>query len=128
MEYVTLDAAGIDGNMYGGGENIGVTESYKPPRQMPSANCGYKGPIGRSAVRENFTKQMFYDDATFSSKNLDGIQKVTGQFGQDNFRAWVEPTCPQYSYEQAMAQVAQQQRTLQGANLGGHWQNMRSAH
>ena len=118
MEYVTLDAAGIDGNMYQ--ENVGVTESYKGPR--------YNGPLGRNAIRENFVPQMYYDDAVYATKNLEDVHKYTGQFGQNNFRADVQPTCPQYSYEQAMAEAAQQRRNLQGANLGGHWQNMRGAY
>ena len=120
MEYVTLDAAGIGGSMYQDSENIGVTESYKNP--------AYKGAIGRNAIRENFVKQMFYEDAEYATNSLDNLQRVTGQFGQNNFRADIQPTCPQYSYEQAMAEAAQQRRNLQGANLGGHWQNMRNAY
>lgn len=115
MEYVTLDAAGINGRMYGGvDERVGVTEGYVPPSR-------------RSAIRENFTKNMFYDDAVFGCQSLEKIHDVTGQFGQNNFRSEIDPTCPSYSYESAMAEVAQQQRDLQMINHGARAQSYRDA-
>lgn len=127
MEYVTLDAAGIGGNMYGpGNENIGVTESYG--QTIPASHDqAYRGPFGKSAVKEGFAKQMYYDDAESACASLSNIHKVTGQFGQNNFRADIYPTCPQYSYEQAMAEVAQQKRNLQMLNHGAHYQEIRDA-
>jgi hypothetical protein len=53
------------------------------------------------------------------------VHKYTGQFGQNNFRSEIEPTCYQYAYEQAMAEVAQQQRVSQGLNLGAQQQTRR---
>ncbi len=124
MEYVTLDAAGIDGNMYLNQENVGVTDSASIPRGTVRENMY----LGNSAVRGNSIKQMYYDDAESAYKTLEDTHKYTGQFGQNNFRADIKPTCPQYSYEQAMAQVAQKQRTIQGVNLGAHWQDMRASY
>jgi hypothetical protein len=109
IEYVTLDAAGIDANMYG--ENIGVTENYKPQ-------------FHKSAIRENYTN-MFNEDARSGCQSLEEAHKYTGQFGQNNFRADIQPTCPQYSYEQAMAEMSQDQRSAQGANLGAKYQALR---
>lgn len=137
IEYVTLDAAGIDATMYD--ENVGVTESFKYPKatyrpkgqrenlQAPTNLAKARYPFGKSAIRENFVKQMYYDDAVSGCQTLENTHKYTGQFGQNNFRADIQPTCPQYSYEYAMAQVAQAGRDRQMSNLGAQQQSRRAA-
>lgn len=113
MEFITLDACGINGEMYGEqSENIGVTE-------------GYARTSGKmSSIRENYVP---YQDALDGCASLNQIPKYTGQFGQGNFRADIEPTCSQYSYEQAMAESAQANRSIQMVNAGARYQGLRRA-
>lgn len=118
MEYVTLDAAGIEGNMYRDSANVGVSEGFQRSNRQG-------GISGKSAIRESFVPQMFYDDAVSGCSALEDVHAYTGQFGQNNFRGDIIPTCPQYSYEQGMAEFAQQARDFQMLNQGARCQQLR---
>lgn len=106
MEYVTLDAIGISGAAEDCDCNIGVgtTESFEYVKPM------YKG------VRENYNY-----DAAQGCQTLENIPRYTGQFGQGNFRSFIEPTCNPFSYENADAQCAADKRTMKGAMLGAEY-------
>lgn len=92
MEYVTLDAVGISG-----------------AADDCSCNVGVGNPI-----RENYNA-----DAAQGCQTLENVHNYTGQFGQNNFRSYIEPTCSPFSYESASAKCSQDQRTFQAANLSG---------
>ena len=132
MEYVTLDAAGIDGDMYEGSENVGVTESFRAPRggaRAPQLREGFgvaERSVSNCGASRAKGQQMFYADAVRGCQSLENIQNITGQFGQNNFVADIYPTCGVYPYESAMAQVAAQQRSRQMMNQGGKEQRYRA--
>jgi hypothetical protein len=113
MEYVTLDASGIEGTNQGCcDQSIGVGESGMPASEPFRTRNRH--------IRENFDYKtnLLYKNAESSWKDLENIHKITGQFGQNNFRSWVQPTCPQYDYETAAAQCAQDNREQQAKWLG----------
>jgi hypothetical protein len=123
MEYVTLDAAGINGNMYG--ENVGVTEGY---RHFGGGNAirrqSVEGYAGCGAKYEGQASQ-FRQDAIKGCQSLESIQDITGQFGQNNFAADIFPTCGVFPYESAMADIAEQHRAKQMANQGAQSERFR---
>lgn len=86
-EYITLDAAGWEANLYG--------------NTMP---------------RVESEKRV---------KDMKGINKVTGQFG--NQFAEVYPSCGYYPYKMAMEQVAAESRQVAGANAGYNSAQYRAA-
>ena len=98
MEYVTLDAIGISGAAEDCACNVGVGDS----------------------MRENYNS-----DAAQGCQTLENIPMYTGQFGQGNFRSYIEPTCNPFSYETADAQCAQDRRAFQAANLGAEYYRKR---
>jgi hypothetical protein len=115
MEYITLDACGINGDMYGSPDSsVGVTE------QAANGNM-WKSAIRSSDMKENFVN----DDAMAGCASLNQIPRYTGQFGQGNFRSEIEPTCPSYSYEMAMAEIAQANRQAAMMNHAGRYQDLR---
>lgn len=119
MEYVTLDASGIEGDMSGRSCNVGVGDARNHTVE------GYGRMPRQSAIRENYV----YSDAVQGCQTLQNAHKYTGQFGQNNFRSWIEPTCSANSYEEASAQCAADRRNLQAATLGAkNYRNMYSSH
>jgi hypothetical protein len=95
-EYITLDANGIQGNMYG---DPGV------------------------AV-ENFV-DLHRVDEELEYQALNDAHNITGQFGQvTGFRQYIQGNCGQ-PYEVAMAAVAQENRQRQAEYYGNVAQNMR---
>ncbi len=126
MEYITLDSCGISGDMYGDPSmSVGVTESY-----AQGANPAF----WKSAIRkENWAPTVPdyqpytgpYSETMQGCASLAQIPKYTGQFGQNNFRADIEPTCNSYAYEEAMAEMAQANRTAAMMNHGARYQGLR---
>jgi hypothetical protein len=99
-EYITLDAQGIQGDMYGGDgvENFAWMEG----------------------------KNLIAEDAMRAQNIVDNVHNYTGQFGLvTGFQQNIEPTCANYPYEYAMAQVAQDNRLRQQAYHAGQSQNRR---
>jgi hypothetical protein len=138
MEYITLDACGINGDMYGSADSaVGVTESSVEGYAPSSAWGNSKGVVRNSTkmFREGWAPtvpdyQAYnapYDDALSGCASLNEIPKYTGQFGAGNFRADIQPTCNNYSYEQAMAEQAQGSREASMMNHGARYQGLRAA-
>lgn len=149
MEYITLDACGIDGDMYdcrgsGNPEQIGVTQSFVEGYQnlgarenyRPASQWGNSKAVIRSQPprRENYAPTVPgympyngpYDDAIIGCDSLSQISKYTGQFGQRNFRADINPTCNNYSYEQAMAEMSQANSEASMINHAARYGGLRS--
>ncbi|VVB54444.1 Uncharacterised protein [uncultured archaeon] len=75
MEYVTLDAAGIDGNMYLNNENIGVTESFVQPRR---GNVRHSPKMGR--IPENYAVGVYgYSSSPMSSGPTESVFESSAQ-------------------------------------------------
>ncbi len=133
MEYITLDACGINGDMYGCPElQVGVTESHMGKHGNHKHNMGSSV---RHHIKEGWAPTVPgyppykgpYDDAIIGCNSLNEIPKHTGQFGAGNFRADIQPTCNNYSYEQAMAEISQSNRQGAMVNTGARYQALRSA-
>lgn len=126
MEYVTLDAAGIDGGAHcscdvGVGDvmhshtmthshAMGAAEGFKRPAQ----NQRGVQPFQKNAVRENYV----HGDAVRGCQVLQDTHMMTGQFGQGNFRSYIDPSCSMNGYEDAAAQCAADNRYMQAAYHG----------
>jgi len=131
MEYITLDACGINGDMYGGPEaKVGVTESFvegygRQAQGWANARRGIKERWAPT-VPDFVPYDGPYTDALSGCNSLNQIPLVTGQFGQGNFRADIRPTCNNYSYEESMAEIAQSNRNAQMMNTAGRYCGLRS--
>lgn len=108
MEYITLDAQGFRGDMYGNHSGI---EGFKP--HVENYIMGQERTLQES-------------DASLGCQTLDNVHNYTGQFGiNTGFRQNIEPTCQQYPYEYAMAMNAQQNRYMQGMSQASRSEGFR---
>lgn len=130
-EYITLDSCGISGDMYGGPDSyVGVTDQSSTESYSKGSNPAF----WKSAIRESWAPTVPdykpynspYSDALQGCGSLNQIPKITGQFGQGNFRADIEPTCNNYAYEEAMADMAQSNREASMINHGARYQGLRN--
>ena len=132
-EYITLDSCGISGDMYGKPDSyIGVTEDHGVKEGYAR---GAAPAFWKAAIRESWAPTVPgykpynspYADTQQGCASLNEIPKHTGQFGQGNFRSEIEPTCNSYSYEQAMSQIAESNRTAAMINHGARYQGLRNS-